>query len=143
MGNAVRHLYDSTSDDETRRRILLQTAAFAPLFRGAKPVDGVKLDQLEAVEGEPFADVPNDRMSASRKAMRVAPDALVDAARGHLLLKGRDVHDFKFVEAALEDQGKMSPKWRRYFLASSMYWAKGAGSPDNGLVNRIRAAFKG
>ncbi|HEX7897571.1 MAG TPA: hypothetical protein VF950_07405, partial [Planctomycetota bacterium] len=113
-----------------------------PLFRG-KPVDGPKLDELEAVDGDPFADVPNDRMSAARKALNVAPGKLVDTARGHLLLKGRDVHDFKFVEAALEDQGKMSPKWRGRFLASSMAWLKGAGSPDNGLVQRIRAAFKG
>jgi hypothetical protein len=143
MGNATRHLYDATSDDETRRRILLQTASFAPLFRGAKPVDGIKLDELEGVEGDPFADIPGDRTSAARKALKAAPDALVDAARGHLLLKGRDVHDFKFVEAALEDQGKMSPRWRGRFLASSMSWAKGAGSPDNGLVNRIRAAFQG
>jgi hypothetical protein len=142
MGNATRHLFDTTSDDQTRRLLLLQTAAFAPLFRG-KPIDGVKLDALEKTEGDPFADIPNDRISAARKALGVAPERLVDAARGHLLLKGRDVHDFKFVEAALEDQGKMSPAWRGRFLASSMAWAKGAGSPDNGLVDRIRAAFKG
>ena len=48
----------------------------------------------------------------------------------------------KVAEAALEDHGKMSPRWRDRFLASSVFWLKGAGSPDNGLVNRIRAAFK-
>lgn len=138
MGNATRYLFDATSDV----RLLLQTAAFAPLFRG-RPVDGVKLDELEAVEGDPFADVPNDRLSAARKALKAPPEKLVAAARQHLLLKGRDVHDFKFVEAALEDQSKMSSALRRRFLAASMYWAKGAGSPDNGLVDRIRAAFKG
>ncbi len=152
MGNAVRHLYDATSDDETRRLILLQTASFAPLFRGdpAKLPD-LKLDALEAVEATTpdavLADVPNDRMSAARKALgylsKGTSSRLVDAARRHLLLKGRDVHDYKFAESALEDHGKMSPRWRDRFLASSVYWLKGAGSPDNGLVNRIRAAFKG
>jgi hypothetical protein len=144
MGNAVRHLFDATSDDETRRLILLQTAAFAPLFRGdPSKLPDLKLDALEAAEGDPFADLPQDRLSASRKALSWTPARLVSVARGHLLLKGRDVHDFKFVEAALEDQAKMSPRWRGRFLASGMYWLKGAGSPDNGLVDRIRAAFKG
>lgn len=142
MGNATRHLYDSTSDDGTRRLLLLQTAAFAPLFRGAKAVDGPKLDELEALEGDPFEPLPGDRVAAARKALSWAPGKLVDTARGHLMLKGRDVHDFKFVEAALEDQAKLTPSWRRRFLASSLAWAKGPGSPDNGLVARIRAAFQ-
>jgi hypothetical protein len=152
MGNAVRHLYDSTADDETRRLLLLQTASFAPLFRGdpAKLPD-VKLDALEAVEAaDPeavLADVPSDRMAAARKALGYlkggTSSRLVDAARRHLLLKGRDVHDFKFAEAALEDHGKLSPRWRDRYLAASVYWLRGAGSPDNGLVQRIRSAFKG
>lgn len=150
-GNAIRHLYDATSDDETRRLLLLQTAAFAALFRGdpAKLPD-LKLDALEAVEApDPdavMADVPNDRLAAARKALgylgQGTSSRLVDAARRHLLRKGRDVHDFKFAEAALEDHGKLTPRWRDRYLASSVYWLRGAGSPDNGLVARIRAALK-
>jgi hypothetical protein len=140
--NATRHLFDTTSDDETRRLLLLQTAAFAPLFRGEKSVAGDKLNELEAVEGDPFEHLPGDRSAAARKALSWAPERLVEVARGHLILKGRDVHDFKFVEAALEDQGKLSPAFRSRYLASSMAWLKGPGSPDNGLVARIRAALR-
>lgn len=151
MANGVRHLYDAVQDDTTKRLILLQTAAFAPLFRGdASKLPDLKLDLLEGLEAADadavLADVPQDRMSAARKAIgflgKGTSTSLLDAARRHLLFKGRDVHDFKFVAAALEDHAKISPRWRDRFLASSMTWVKGAGSPDNGLVNRIRAAFK-
>jgi hypothetical protein len=154
--NAVRHLFATSGDDETRRLLLLQAASFLPMFRETAARRGklaeVKIDGLEqAAPGEKpveeiFADVSRDKLSAARKALGYLKDgdakALIDAARVLIFLKGMDSHDYKFSSAVLEDHGHLSPAWRDRFLASSVYWLKGSGAPDNKLVGRIRAALR-
>jgi hypothetical protein len=153
--NAIRYGFETAGSDETRRLLLLQAAAFVPLFR-AKLDKEVKLDQLEplALErpgagapAEIFADLSRDKMTAARKVLahlQAGGDAkaLVDAARVLIFLKGRDSHDYKFSSAVLEDYSTLSPAWRDRFLASSVYWLKGSGAPDNGLLERVRSALK-
>ncbi len=149
--NALRYAFDTVASDETRRLIFLQAAAFLPLFRGNDPkLPDVKLDQLEPVkpgEGIPeiLADISRDKMQAARKVLGSSVDAqpLIDAARVVLFQKGMDVHDYKFASAALEDYGHVSPAWRARYLASSVFWFRGSGDKDNGLVERIRGALKG
>ena len=58
-----------------------------------------------------------------------------------IYLKGTDSHDYKFSSAALEDYAHLSPGLRDRFLAASVFWLKGAGSPDNTLIARTRAAL--
>lgn len=148
--NALRFIYQTTGDDDTRRLALLQAASFAPLFRGKLDKD-VKLDQVEgqaATLEEVFVDVAKDKMSASRKVLgylKAGGDAkaLTDEARRLIFTKGLDAHDYKFSAAILEDAAHLSPAWRDRFLAASVHHLKGAQSPDNGLVPRIRAALQG
>ena len=146
--NALRFIYQTSGDDETRRLALLQAASFAPLFRGKLEKD-VKLDQVEgqtATLEEVFADITKDKMSASRKVLGYLKEggdakALVDDARRLIFTKGLDAHDYKFSAAILEDAAHLSPPWRDRFLAASVHHLKGSQSPDNGLVARIRQAL--
>lgn len=154
--NAVHYAWRRCRDDHTRRLLLLQNAAFLPLFRGN--VDrGVELDALEparlersgpaAIE-EIFAEVDRDPLTASRKILaflRASPDPtpLADAVRRLVLLKGFDSHDYKYSSAVLEDYAGMTSPFRDRFLAAGAFYFKGTAQPDNPLVQRARAALAG
>ncbi|HEX8202947.1 MAG TPA: hypothetical protein VF590_20900, partial [Isosphaeraceae bacterium] len=157
--NALHFAYQASSDDQTRRLLLLQNAAFVTLFRGALGgrgrVGDPQIDQIEAVapteDGpgaieEIFADVSRDRPAAARKTLgylqaHPQPEPLIDAARRLVFLKGDDAHDYKFSSAVLEDYYHVSPSWRDRYLAASMYLLPGSGDRDNALVQRTRAAL--
>jgi hypothetical protein len=155
--NACHYSFQHTRDEETRKMLLLQNAAFLPLYRGGKD-DGNHIDTMEpvalkdsgagAVE-EIFADVSGDKASKLRAAQKILtylkenpnPKPLADAARRLIFLKGRDSHDYKFSSAVLEDYELMAPQWRDRYLAASVFNLKGSGDKDNDLVKRIRAAL--
>ena len=81
--NALHFAYQASGDDQTRRLLMLQNAAFLPLFRdamgGRGKVGEARIDELEptgastkdgagAIE-EIFAEASRDRMTAARKAL--------------------------------------------------------------------------
>jgi hypothetical protein len=156
--NALHYAYRTSGDDETRRMLMLQGAAFVVLFRQAlKGTADVRIDALEkadlkaegsaAVE-DVFADVSKDKMAAARKALALlgaagpeAAEALLAAGRRLVFNKGRDAHDYKFSSAAMEDYYHVTPHWRDRYLASSLFWLHGSGDKDNDLIGRARAAL--
>jgi hypothetical protein len=158
--NALRHAFEMSADDETRRWLILQNAAFLTMFRATMGQRGSvkenRIDQLAAVPltssgaeavGEIFRDVGKNPAAAAGKvlAFREAkgdPAALMDAARLLIFFKGNDAHDYKFSSAVLEDYRRLSPAWRDRYLAASAYLLKGAGASDTGLVKRTQAALK-
>jgi hypothetical protein len=158
--NALHFGSQASGNDETRRMLMLQAAAFLTMFR-ARMQSGrladLRLDTLEpmqpdnqgpgAVE-EIFAEIGRDRVRAARKTLAVlqsdrngAASALMTAARRLIFLKGNDSHDYKFSSAALEDFFHATPAWRNRFLASSMFHLKGSGDRDNDLIRRARTAL--
>ncbi len=157
--NALRFAYQASGDDQTRRMMLLQNAAFVPLFRGAArgrgKVKDLRIDELEpgdVASGESeaideiFAAVSSDPTSAAGKVLahlekHRRPKPLIDAARVLVFLKGTNSHDYKFSSAALEDHAHLSPSWSRRYLATSVFNLRGSGHRDNNLVRRIRAAL--
>ena len=153
--NAVHYAWQHARDEETRKLLLLQNAAFMPLYRSEIKPDGIRIDTLEpaplkaagadALE-EIFADVSRDRLLASRKILSYLrenpdPQPFAVAARRLIFLKGRDSHDYKFSSAVLEDYNAMAQPWRDRYLAASAFHLKGSGDADNDLVKRTRAAF--
>jgi hypothetical protein len=155
--NALNYAYQNTADGETRKLLLLQTAAFLTLFRGDRAGGkGVKIDLFEPLSlkatgaratEEIFAEVSNDRMTAARKMAAYLkenpqPEKLIDAARRLIFLKGNNSHDYKFSSAVLEDYYHVSPAWRDRYLAASVFNLRGSGGPDNELVKRTRAALQ-
>lgn len=157
--NALRYAYDATASDDTRRMMLLQCAAFVPLFRqtmaGRGGVAEFRLDQLAAAEpakekplDEIFLNISRDKMAAARNVLAYlkgggSAKELIDAARLLVFMKGEDSHDYKFSTAALEDFEHVSPAWRDRFLASSVYKLRGSADKENRLVARTRAALQG
>jgi hypothetical protein len=157
--NAIHFAYRSTDSQETQRLLLLQNAAFLPMFReamrGRGQVAQAAVDQLQpaALEqagpeavAEILADVPGQRRTAVQKVLAYAAsgspmEPLLHATRQQMLLKGNDAHDYKFGSAALEDYAAVSPAWRDRYLAACMMQFNGAGEADSGLVDRTRAAF--
>ena len=154
--NAAHYAWHRSQNDETRRLLLLQNAAFLPLYRGNREDKaGLHVDTLEPLapdakgdEGlaEIFADVSKDRLVAARKLLGWLKDApstkpFSDAARRLIFLKGRDAHDYKFSAAVLEDSERLAPPWRDRLLAASLFYFRGSGEPDNELVQRTRAAL--
>ena len=156
--NALHFAFQNAGDDRTRRLMLLQNAAFLPLFRGdTARLKEIRIDQLEpapsqGADGTPlesiFADVAQDNFAAARKALSYLqqtqqPKNFIDAARRLIFLKGNDAHDYKFSSAVFEDYHQISPLWRDRYLAASVFSLRGSGGPDNELVKRTRAALVG
>lgn len=154
--NAIHYAYQHAQLDETRRLLLLQNAAFLPLFRDAMVKRG-KISDAELLKLEPaekdtvslddiFAKVSSDRDAAARATLAYAQDAqsaddFIRRARLLVFLKGRDSHDYKFSSAVLEDYRHISPAWRDRFLAASVYNLCGSGDRDSGVVKRTQQAL--
>jgi hypothetical protein len=153
--NAMHYAWQHTRDDETRRLILLQNCAFLPGFRGSKPNEGQRLDELEPLPTESsgadalpeiFAEVGKSRLTAARKTLAYLetggdPRLFSDAARRLIFLKGNDAHDYKFSSAALEDYLFMPRALANRYLAASVFNLKGSTAKDNDLIRRTRAAL--
>ncbi|QDU38593.1 hypothetical protein Mal4_29220 [Maioricimonas rarisocia] len=156
--NAMAFAFQTCSNDETRRLLMLQNAAFLPMFREAMEnrgdVKDVKIDELveSREEGsvadvdEIFAEVSGNPSQAARQVVRFLNETgdanrLIDAARVLVFLKGNDAHDYKFSSAVLEDYYHVSPQWRDVYLASNVFKLQGSSARDNSLVERTRAAF--
>jgi hypothetical protein len=159
-GNALHYAFQHVANDETRRLILLQHAAFLVQFRlntlGADTKSPPLIERFDALTpeargaeavAEVFAAASKDRMLAARKALgylQGGGDArlFMDAAQRLVYLKGTDSHDYKFSAAALEDYHHRSPGVRDRCLAAGLFYLRGSGSPDNDLVKRSRAALQ-
>ncbi len=157
--NALRYAFDWAKDENTRKLMLLQAAAFMTMFReamrdrgrvGEVDITALQPEAVTAQGGEAvteiFANLAGDRMAAARKTLTVLqdqrPEALVEAARVLVFLKGNDAHDYKFSSAVLEDCYHVSPPWRNAYLAASVFNLHGADERDNALVQRIRSALE-
>ena len=153
--NALHYSFQHCRDEETRKLLILQNAAFLPLYRGGAKDKGLHIDTLEplaptakgadAVE-EIFADVSKNKTDAARKILgwlkeNPDPRPIADAARRLIFLKGRDAHDYKFSSAVLEDYNSMSAPWRDRYLAASVFNLRGSNDSDNDLVKRTRSAL--
>ena len=157
--NAMRYAFQTAGDDETRKMLLLQNAAFLPMFRagmnGRGKVEPHKVTELEPAEipadssaalDKIFEDVGGNRMQAARETLAYAranpqPHDFINRARTLVFLKGRDSHDYKFSSAVLEDYLHVSPEWRDRFLATSVFNLRGSGGANNPLVERTQAAL--
>ena len=153
--NAIHYAWQRTQSDETRRLLLLQNAAFLPLYRGDRTSKGPAIDSLEPIlptakgdeaVAEIFADIGSDRLIAARKMLgylqgRNSAQPIADAARRLVFLKGTNSHDYKFSSAVLEDYEQLAQPWRDRLLAASVFYFRGSGEKDNVLVGRIRTAL--
>jgi hypothetical protein len=156
--NALRYAFTASGDDRTRRLLVLQNAAFLPMFREAMGERGavkeIKIDDLAPAEAKDadapleavFAELGRDRAAAAsmvlgRLKRPGAAQELIDAARVLNFMKGNDAHDYKFSSAVLEDYFHVSPEVRDRYLAGNIFKLNSTEEPDNTLVQRTRAAL--
>ncbi len=156
--NALHYAWQHARDDSTRRYMMLQNAAFLPMFRQAMVGRGQladrRIDRLTPLDtpGSPegveaiLAEIGRAPSTATGKVLgylgsRGKADELMRAARGVLLLKADDPHDYKFTCAAFEDFPTISAPWRDRFLAAIAVRLHGSNDRTNPLVRRIRDAF--
>ncbi len=158
--NALYFAYQHCHDEKTRRLMLLQNAAFLPMFKHSMGNRGNIRDRLisdlskENAKKEKnqniesiFHELSHNRLSAAQQAYQYLksghqPRALIDAARLLIFQKGNDPHDYKYSSAALEDYYHISPGWRDNYLAASLFKLCHVGEPDNQLIDRARAALQ-
>ncbi len=150
--NARRYAFQACGNDNTRRLLLLQNAAFLPMYReqaGGRladaPIDDMQPEPSGALD-EIFREISTDRMSAARKLAGYLGQGgdlrnLINTTRGLIFLKGSNHHDYKFSGAVFEDYAKISPQWRDRFLATGAFYFRGSEDPDIPLVQRTRAAL--
>jgi hypothetical protein len=159
--NAIHYAYLATRSDLTRRLLLLQNAAFLPMFResmrGRGAVGEFALDQLDPAAltaqgsdavAEIFSAVGSRSTAAAAKTLAYARDeasvrAWLQRARQLTIHKGTDAHDYKFGYAVFEDVAHISRPWRAHYLAGATQLLKGTNRRDNPLIDRIRTALAG
>ena len=151
--NAFHYVFRHARAETTQLLALLQSAAFMPAFRrrvrNTRP--DLRVDELEplAVPGDgaealrdAFSELPHDRTAGARKALHYlqhggSADALVASARRQLARSGRQSHDYKFTEAALENHRKMAPgAWRDRILSASMAYFTGSATAPSPASRR-------
>ncbi len=157
--NAIHQAFKMVSDEETRKFLLLQNAAFLPLFREAARGRGKltrdKISELSAgsIDSGPegitrvFDDLTKNRKNASRSLLQYLnsggePRLIADHARRLVFLKGNDSHDYKFSSAALEDYRYLTGEWRNRYLAASCFQLRGGSEPTRSLVGRVEKAMR-
>lgn len=156
--NALHYCYHAAKSDENRKLILLQNAAFLPMFRqsmhGRGRVGDFAIDELKPQETgsdptvEIFRDVRDNSQAAAQKTLNYFQaggefDPWADRARHLVVEKGTGVHDYKFACAAIEDAEKLSPQWRGHYLGAATYLLQGATEEDNPLIEHAREALHG
>ena len=136
--NALHYAYQICGSEQTRQLMMLQCAAFIPLFRqftGATASDfnlealqplPLRLPGADAVD-ELYADAAaGRRQQAAGKALAYLQrggdaEALIARARHRFVYYADEPHDYKFPEAVFENYAQLSDAaWRQRFLSAGM-----------------------
>ncbi len=150
--DGLHHAWRHSADRDTRHFLLLQAAAFLPLFRDLLGGERRSLDiesltpsgegppSPEAVE-EIFATLASDRIGAARQALGYlsagGPEqSFVTQARHHVVHRTQGTHDYKLAEAAFANASVMAPPWRARYLAAITPYLNGPGDPPNPAVSQ-------
>lgn len=150
--DALHHACLNSGDAPTRHFLLLQAAAFMPLFRDLLGGERNRLDietLAPAGEGPPredaldaiFWSLADDRVGAARRALAYlaagGPEAaFLSQARHHVAHRTQGFHDYKLAEAAFANAGTLAPPWRARYLAAITPYLNGPADPLNPAVAR-------
>jgi hypothetical protein len=158
---ALHQGYRRSRDDQTRKLLMLQAAAFMPLFRD-RLGSGVRSFTIDGLEpegsagsapesdrqlGEIFAAIGVDRDLAARKALAYfqatrEQAAFQELSRHYTVDRNLGYHDYKLVEAMIENARHLKAPWQARYLAVSVYDLNGPGTPRNAVVVRARELLR-
>ncbi|HSO82871.1 hypothetical protein, partial [Thiocapsa sp.] len=97
--------------------------------------------------GEIFTAIGVDRDVAARKALAYFQGtreqaAFNELARHYTVDRNLGYHDYKLVEAMLENARHLEAPWQARYLAVSVYDLNGPGTPRNAVVVRARGLLR-
>jgi hypothetical protein len=153
--NALHYAYRHLSDPRKRQLMLLQAAAFLPLFRDLLGGERrrLRVDTLEALDQDEdpgsalkgvFVTVSVDHVNAARQTLGYlaaggAEPPFMRLARRYVVERNTGYHDYKFAEAAFENAAAMQSSWRERYLAASVLYLNGSADKANETVRRARS----
>jgi hypothetical protein len=153
--DALHYAWRHSDSPETRRLLLLQAAAFMPLFRDllGGELRPLRIDTLTAPEpggslvGSPediFATLGSDPLLAARQTLGYLSSGGTEApfvtlARRYTVERTSGYHDYKLAEAAFANATAMASPWRERYLAASVFYLNGPSDPPNAIVAQARA----
>jgi hypothetical protein len=153
--NALHYIYFASGVATTRLLCLLQAASWMPLYRARlqkaptlridtiEPIDLSKFDSANWREGMMEA-LASDRMRAARivvAALRADsdPEPLFRAARGLIVRKGGDSHQYKYGAAAWEEALLATdPAWRAPLAAAITAYTPAPNDGDTAVFTRVQ-----
>ncbi len=147
--NALHYAYRHAEDEHTRGMLLLQAAAFMPLFRESLEVRrDLRIDQLEPADAglnaaQIFDQLATDRVAAARTALGYLKRGgsipeLMRLGRHYTVLRNTGYHDYKFTEAAFENARYLGSPWRERYLAASVLYLNGPSGRQHPFIIRAR-----
>ncbi|NLX95706.1 MAG: hypothetical protein GXY83_05980 [Rhodopirellula sp.] len=158
---AIHYAYQTTTQEATRRLLLLQNASLLPMFRDSAAgrgglaemsIEGIEAIPPEGTDETAIRDIVDGLSGARRQAAgRIlgyleanrSQKPLLSRIRQLLAYKAGGVHDYKFTSAALEDFQHVSKPWRNRYLACGAMHFRGSDGSDNSIVRRTRQALSG
>jgi len=155
--NALHYAFRQTRDTRTRGLVLLQAAAFMPLFRElVRAQRDLRIDQLEPTDldlsgdlcaAQIFDQLAVDRLAAARTALAClkqpgSASELMQLGRRYTVLRNTGYHDYKFTEAAFENAQYMHSPWRERYLAASVLYLNGPDGRAHPFVARARDSLR-
>ncbi|GAB6164718.1 hypothetical protein JCM19992_07180 [Thermostilla marina] len=154
--NAMHYVRRQTTDPETAHLLLLQNAAFLPLFREAMiqrgRVEATSIDELrpsnkriDAPEAV-FDLVGTETPEAIARSLRYFQDggsvsSWAAAARRLLIDKSTGAHDYKYGYAILENAEHVSEDLRPLLLSAACCRLLGSRRPDSPIIDEARRAL--
>lgn len=153
--NACRYAYQNSGSEKTRVRLLLQSGALMAHFASSVRATSLPerfIDTLQpvapqsvgSVEQQVFHTLAENRLLAARKLLGFIESGLpaeqvITPARHYLIYKASGVHDFKYLEALVENAGWLSAVWRARYLSTGAFWFNDAEQPDNDVVRQAQS----
>jgi hypothetical protein len=153
--NALHYAYRESDDAEIRQLMLLQCAAFIPMFRvrirgrdRLASIDGPEPTPTTAPNADALDDIFADELRAKSTIMGkaqsylesgVAAEPLIDRVRRYVVDTTTGAHDYKFAEAVFENYAwtPRSP-WRDRYLSAGFVYFNGPATPSNRVIREAR-----
>ncbi len=158
--NALYYAYRACADEEIQQLSLLQCAAFIAMFRkllGATardlPLEALQPQPLAGAAAEALDEIFADlsagrRLHAARKSLGYLQtggdaQALIAAARHHVVYGAQEPHDYKFAEAVFDSYANLADSdWRCRFLSAGMAYFKAPVKRPGPLVEEMLELLK-
>lgn len=153
--NAFAYAYRSTTNDTTRRLLILQAAGWLPLWRPALAnrfgafADRSGIDALGQAEPVESPDIDATFAQRSPDAARVFLDnstaqqeKYLAQLRAFLLQKAWQDHQFKYLAAIHEESKLADSRWRSRILAPAITYLPTAVDHDTEVSKRAERALR-